>query len=160
MNRIWRAGAWVVAIAGLVAGVAAALVPMGSTGPEIPRPRRHLPVPASREPYPADSFARVAVGRNLFRTTRRPPPTAYDAQALVAAANAPPTPKPVLALVGIVAGHEPTAVIEGFPGTDGPRVVREGERVAGLRVTRIGRTEVRIAGLDTVWVLHVREPWR
>jgi hypothetical protein len=63
-------------------------------------------------------------------------------------------------LVGIVAGPEPTAVIDGFPGIDGSRVVRIGDVVATLRIRSIGLTGVRITGMDTVWTLTVREPWR
>jgi len=39
-------------------------------------------------------------------------------------------------------------------------VVRVGDVVAGLRVQSIGRAQVRIVGMDTTWVLKVREPWR
>jgi hypothetical protein len=63
-------------------------------------------------------------------------------------------------LVGIVTGVEPTAVIEGFPGIEGSRVVRIGDVVAALRVRSIRPTGVRITGMDTVWTLTVREPWR
>jgi hypothetical protein len=69
-------------------------------------------------------------------------------------------PKPTLVLVGIVAGLDPTAVIEGFPGIEGSRVVRVGDVVAALRVRSIGPIGVRITGMDTVWTLTVREPWR
>ena len=160
MSRAWRAGAWILAIGGMGSVVTTAVVPIGETTLDDTPPRRSESETPREARYPADSFAQAATGRNVFRTQRRPASMAYDAQALVAAANTPPTPKPVLALVGIVAGREPSAVLEGLPGTDGPRVVRVGDRWAGLRVTRIGRAEVRIVGLDTVWVLTVREPWR
>ena len=75
-------------------------------------------------------------------------------------AEAPRSPKPLLVLVGIVAGPEPSAVIEGFPGVEGARVVRIGDEVSGLKVTRIWETNVRIVGMDTLWVLQVREPWK
>jgi hypothetical protein len=63
-------------------------------------------------------------------------------------------------LLGLVTGAEATAVIEGFPGVEGARVVRVGDVVAGLRVKQIASDRVVIVGMDTTWVLKVREPWR
>jgi hypothetical protein len=57
-------------------------------------------------------------------------------------------------------GMSPSAVIEGFPGVEGSRVVRVGDAVAGLRVKTISNGRVVIAGTDTTWVLKVREPWK
>jgi hypothetical protein len=99
------------------------------------------------------------VARDLFRAGRRPVATRYDPiRGVQPVADAPP--KPVLVLVGIVAGQEPTAVIEGFPGVEGARVVRVGDVIAGLRVKHMSPSVVRITGMDTVWTLTVREPWR
>jgi hypothetical protein len=84
---------------------------------------------------------------------------AYDPQR----AEAPPPnvpPKPALVLVGLVSGEVPTALIEGFPGVEGARVVHAGDVVAGVRVAAIGVRGVRLVGMDTVWVLAVREPWK
>ena len=41
----------------------------------------------------------------------------------------PPAPKPVLTLVGVVwdKGRDPSALIDGLPGVDGPRPVRRGD---------------------------------
>lgn len=160
MRRTWRVGAWLLLGTGLLAAVVAAVMPVIPSAVERRTTHNAPPASPSRDSYPADSLAQAVVSRNVFRTTRRPAPVAYDANALSGPVGEPPMPKPMLALVGIVEGDAPTAVIEGFPGVDGPRVVRIGETVAGLRVTRIARAEVRIAGLDTVWVLRVREPWR
>jgi hypothetical protein len=66
----------------------------------------------------------------------------------------------VLALVGLVAGIEASAVIEGLPGIEGARVVRVGDVVAGLRVKQIVSDRVTIVGMDTTWILRVREPWK
>jgi hypothetical protein len=63
-------------------------------------------------------------------------------------------------LTGIVWEREPAAVIEGLPGSNGPRVVRARETVGPLRVRRIEREQVLITGLDTMWTLRVREPWK
>jgi hypothetical protein len=111
------------------------------------------------QPYPGDSLSLVIAGHDVFRATRAPAGVAYDP----VAGNAPSPdapPKPALTLVGIVAGHDPTALVEGFPGVEGSRVVRVGDVVAGLRVRSIDQATVRIAGLDTMWVLRVREPWQ
>lgn len=97
----------------------------------------------------------------MFRVDRRPARVAYDPSR----GSAPPqasaaVPKPGLALVGLVMGRQPSAVIEGFPGVEGSRVVRTGDMVSGLRVARILADRVIVVGMDTTWVLKVREPWR
>jgi hypothetical protein len=99
------------------------------------------------------------VSRDPFRIGRRPTVPAYDPQRL-AEQVAPPAPKPILLLVGVVNGSEPSAVIEGFPGVEGSRVMRVGDVVAGLQVKKIMDGRVVIAGMDTTWVLEVREPWK
>jgi len=115
----------------------------------------------ARPPAPSDSLVATLVGRDPFRVTRRPSNVLYDPLRLAQPA-APPVPKPVLALVGIVwdSGRDPTALVEGLPGADGPRPVRSGEMIAGLRVKTIKPDRVVITGLDTTWMLTVREPWR
>ena len=146
--------------AGFAAVVAASITPIGNrvgANPDRPRPSPSVPV----RPYAADSLARVVIGRDLFRVSRRPSPVAYNAQrGAVPVADVPRPPRPVLVLVGIVAGSEPSAVIEGFPGIEGARAVRVGDEVSGLKVARIGKSDVRVTGMDTVWTLTVREPWR
>jgi hypothetical protein len=108
-----------------------------------------------------DSLVAALVGRDPFRIMRRPAPVAYD-PLRIGQPEAPSPPKPVLLLVGIVwdGGKDPTALLEGLPATDGPRVVRSGETVGGLRVKQVGRERVVIVGMDTVWALKVREPWK
>ena len=108
-----------------------------------------------------DSLAAVLVARDPFRVTRRPSNVVYDPLRLAQPAT-PPPPKPLLALVGIVwdNGRDPTALVEGLPGVDGPRPVRQGETIAGLRVKAIKPDRVVITGLDTTWTLTVREPWK
>lgn len=121
-----------------------------------PRPDQAVETP----PYPAESLVLLVTRRDLFRVTRTPTGSPYNP--LTGGSIPPPaaSPKPSLTLVGIVAGYDPTALIEGFPGVDGARVVRVGDVVAGLRVWRITRTGVRVVGMDTSWVLHLRQPWR
>jgi hypothetical protein len=108
-----------------------------------------------------DSLVHWTVARDPFRVMRRPSSVLYDPVRLAQPAT-PPPPKPVLALVGIVwdNGRDPTALLEGLPGVDGPRPVRLGETIAGLQVKAIKPDRVVITGLDTTWTLTVREPWR
>src|SRR5438876_10947154 len=115
------------------------------------------PVPA----LPPDSRVHLVVARDVFRVKRRPSDVVYDPVRLAQPAT-PPAPKPVLALVGIVwdRGRDPTALVEGLPGAEGPRPVRSGETISGLRVKTITRDRIVITGLDTTWTLTVREPWR
>lgn len=105
--------------------------------------------------------AAVIVARDPFRITRRPSSVAYDRTPLV---PLPPSalPKPPLVLVGLVwdQGRDPTALVEGFPGVDGARPVRIGERIARWRVNAITSDRVVVSGPDTTWTLRVREPWR
>ena len=106
----------------------------------------------------AESVATI-VSRDPFRIGRRPLLPAYDPLRL-AEQLAPSPPKPTLILVGVVNGLEPSAVIEGLPGVEGSRVMRVGDVVAGLKVEKITNGRVVITGMDTTWVLEVREPWK
>jgi len=116
------------------------------------------PAAGSERRIAAESVVAI-VSRDPFRIGRRPTLPAYDPQRL-AEQLAPPAPKPTLLLVGVVNGREPSAVIEGFPGIEGSRVMRVGDVVAGLQVKKIMDGRVVIAGMDTTWVLEVREPWK
>ena len=153
---MWGVGVWV-ALGGVALAVSAFAPVVTVTPPAVPR--RPLPLSAVVRLYPTDSLARAAVSRDVFRSARRAAEIAYDPQRAAAPAENQP-PKPALTLVGIVGGAEPTAVIEGFPGVDGSRVVRPGDQVSGIRVVGIMRDRVRLTGMDTVWVLQVREPWK
>ncbi|MGH7612412.1 MAG: hypothetical protein ACREMW_00035 [Gemmatimonadales bacterium] len=153
-----RMAAWVFLAGGLTTIGWAAITPIHG-GVALSPPQREALDP-SVLPYPADSMIRVVVSGDLFRAGRRPAERVYDPVPGAMAAPTDAPPKPQLALVGIVSGAAPSAVIEGFPGVEGSRVVRVGDVVAGLRVKSIGTHNVRIAGMDTVWTLTVREPWR
>jgi hypothetical protein len=117
-----------------------------------------IPAVGSGSRIAAESVAAI-VSRDPFRIGRRPTLPAYDPQRLVEQL-APPAPKPALVLVGVVNGSDPSAVIEGFPGVEGSRVVRVGDAVAGLHIKKIAGGRVVIGGMDTTWVLEVREPWK
>jgi hypothetical protein len=69
-------------------------------------------------------------------------------------------PKPTLVLVGVLDGRQPSAVIEGMPTVEGSRVVRVGDVIGGLTVKAISSRRVVISGMDTTWVLEVRQPWK
>ncbi len=147
------------ALAGVAVGVWVALVPAADARlPGAPTPL-HPEMPPVVEPR-ADPLAAGLVARDPFRIARRPASMAYD----LAHAALPPGPvprRPALVLTGIVWDPQgnPSAVLDGLPGTGGPRVVRSGDAIGTLRVRRIERERVVVAGLDTVWILTVREPW-
>ena len=142
---------WVVAGAGLVAGIASAAVPR----------RLELPADESRPSAQIDlSWLRRrptrhpdrVVARNLFRLDRQPAPRRYPIEP-EGVEPEPPSLRPPFRLTGLAMGHLTSAVIEGFPGVTGGRVVRAGEEVAGFRIRAIRRDAVIITAADTVWVL-------
>ncbi len=146
-------------VAGAGVGVRVAALPITQVSLPERAEARSLEVP--QQPRIAvDSLTAATVARDPFRITRRPAPVAYDPLK----AGQPPVPipsKPALTLVGIVwdGGMDPTALLEGLPGADGARVARAGDTIGSFKVKRIERQRVVIVGLDTVWVLTVREPW-
>jgi len=115
-------------------------------------------VPEAMRRVSAESVSAI-VSRDPFRVERRPMRPAYDPLRL-AEQLAPPPPRPALILAGVIDGAEPSAVIEGLPGIEGSRVMRVGDVVSGLQVRQIGNGRVTIVGMDTTWVLEVREPWK
>jgi len=127
----------------------------------LPPPTETRVLDAPRAPrIVTESLGRPAIAHDPFRFRRRPAAVAYD-PLRIGQPPVPTPPKPVLALVGLVwdGGTDPTALLEGLPGSDGPRAVRSGEVVNALHVKRIDRDRVVIVGLDTTWTLTVREPW-
>ena len=157
-----RAGVLILLGLSLAAVPAALLSPLArfdtssTAAPSHPEPEAVAAAP------PPDSLIQAAVRRTPFRSSRRPARIAFDPARGEGSASpaAPGQPRPVLVLTGIVWNEEPSAVIEGIPGSAGPRVVRRREVIGSLRVRRIERDQVQIAGPDTVWHLRVREPWK
>jgi hypothetical protein len=154
-----RAGLSLVSLGGITLGVRLVLVPLTDVGPGAVSGAR--PRDTASQAAPAiDSLVQAIVPRDPFRTTRRPASLAYD-PVRAAQPPAPTPPKPALILTGIVwDSRNPSAVVDGLPGGGGPRVVRQGEQVGALRVRRIAWDRVEVLGLDTLWTLTVREPWR
>jgi len=154
-----RVTAWCCVLTGAAALLWAAVAPVAAA-PGVGPSRLSTPSHAAARPYPADSIARAVIARDVFRAARRAAVITYDPQRAAAPVDASQPPKPILALLGLVAGAEATAVIEGFPGVEGARVVRVGDAIAGIKVQHIAGDQVRLVGMDTVWVLRVREPWK
>jgi len=147
-------------VAGLAVGVRLLAGPLVAvTVP--PRAERTPDVHSPHPRVPSDSLAATIVAHDPFRIAHRASAAVYDPVRL-AQPPTPPTPKPILSLVGVAwdNGNDPTALVEGLPGVDGPRPLRRGDSVAGLRVKAINADRVVIIGLDTTWTLRVREPWR
>ena len=154
---------WLLVVCTLpVSGAAAAIVAMTVSLTGMASPRSPGPGGASQVSvrYPAESLGRRTIERDPFRTARSPSDVAYDPLRLASAGVAVMAlPKPALVLTGIVWGASPEAVLEGLPGVNGARVLRAGDIVSGLLVKRIEHGRVTVVGMDTVWILTVRQPW-
>jgi hypothetical protein len=129
-------------------------------GPDSPLPNPGA-APVGREVivFSADSLAAL-IHRDPFRLDRSPAAIRYDPNGIRVDAPPPPAPRPQLLVTGILWGPRPTAIIEGIPGTEGPRLVRPGDEINGFRVLHITRDVLKIRGVDTTWTLTIREPWR
>jgi hypothetical protein len=116
------------------------------------------PASATHGSMAAESISAIAA-RDPFRVGRRPVLPAYDPLRL-AEQLAPPPPRPVIAVVGILDGRPPSAVLEGLPGVEGSRVVRVGDVIGPLKIKGIDGQRVVVSGMDTTWTLEVRKPWQ
>ena len=115
-----------------------------------------------RSPAPAgalDSLAREAITGALFRATRALTTVAYDPSPGPEAPQSPPPPRPLLVLEGIAWGTPPQIIVEGLPGSDGPKLLQRGDTAGGVRVVRIDPSRALLAGYDTTWTLTVRTEW-
>ena len=158
MNLVIRAVLVLAACAAIATGVPAARVRLIAAD----RPAVRGPV-AHRQSHAVlpDSIVILAERAAPFRMRRSATSVAYDPTKVgVNALPQPPrAPRPALTLSGIVWGAAPSIVLEGIPGTDGPRVLSRGDTLGGLRIRQIRRSDVVVTGLDTTWVLRVREVW-
>lgn len=146
---------WMALLLGIVAAAGAARMDLAAGVEPAARPpggsRARSGSPASLR---SDSLARVVAAGDPFRVARRAAAVAFDPRRemqVVEEAEAPP--RPVLVLRGIILSDSAHALIEGFPGIEGGRLVHVGETVAGVRVRSVSAMAVRLTGLDTAWVL-------
>jgi hypothetical protein len=118
--------------------------------------------PRVSDPAILDSFAGLIAGSAPFRRSRRPSEAPYDpvVPETTGTQMDSSAPRPLVVLAGVALGDRPVAVLEGVPGTEGPRVVAEGDTAGGLRVRRVRATGVLVTGYDTSWTLLIKEPWR
>jgi len=101
------------------------------------------------------------IGSDPFRIDRRPSSVPFAPGALVSETFEPSrAPTLDLVLAGILGGPPWQAVLRGVPGRDGSVVVREGETLEDLSITRVDRDSVVVQGADTSWVLTVSRQWR
>ena len=61
--------------------------------------------------------------------------------------------RPALRLIGVVAGENWVALIDGFPGHDRTMLLREDEPVEGVVIHKVTRDSVVMTAFDTTWVL-------
>lgn len=125
--------------------------------PEVDRVGRALVAPAGERSD--GKLLELSRRTTPFRADRRPPAERYGVVPVVSTPAAPPAPKPALVLTGILWGEEPTAILEGVSGVEGPVVARLGQELGPLRVVAIDSMQVVIRGMDTTWTLRVRQPW-
>ena len=155
-HRVIRGAMGIAAIAALVSVVMGMRMPTIVAAMSV-ESKSESAAPQDNPTDPAGELMKLADKVAPFRATGEvpsirfgeapPPPTP------------PPPPKPALSLSGILWGKEPAAILEGIPGREGQVVLRQGHGDGVLRVTRIDTASVVITGLDTTWVLRVRQPW-
>jgi len=141
----------ILSCAGFLVCIRIALWPMVSI--QLPAPSVSQKAKVSSRPAFKPQPARI-IEHNPFRLSRKASPVAYNPLRLGEQAET-PSPTPALTLLGLIIGSDKTAIIRGFPGIEGPRVVREGDHIAGIVVKDIGINGVRLAGFDTTWVLRL-----
>jgi hypothetical protein len=144
----------VLLVAGCVAFAIAWLRPLHSRAVEASDAEvRQVSRSDGRRATPSDWAARAP-----FRPARRPASVPYrhrTENAATPSAVAPSGPRPQLTLRGIVGGRTRIALVEGFPGTEGARALRLGDRIGELRLVSMDGVRVRIAGPDTAWTLVI-----
>jgi hypothetical protein len=147
------------AVVGIGVGVRVVIRPLANVpthGATAPR----VPMPDTSPRRTTDSLAMLIVAQDAFRLTRRPASVVYDPLPTPPPEASAPA-KPVLILTGIVwNARDPVAILTGLPASSSPRVVYLGEHVGPLKIDHIAADQVVVTGLDTVWTLTVREPWR
>lgn len=109
-----------------------------------------------RVPTQSDSLARAIAHRNPFRSDRRSSRIAFD-PAVVRGAAAAPVATPDPNLIGVVGGGSSfAAVLRGFPGLEGARVLGPGERAGAYTVRAVYDDSAIVAGPDSLLRLRLR----
>lgn len=97
---------------------------------------------------------RIVLSTNPFRFSGSLPVLRYgEVEAPERPVDAPY--RPMLVVKAIVGGPPWSALVAGVPGLPGHVILRPGDRSDSLRVLRIDRDSVVIAGPDTTWTLRL-----
>jgi hypothetical protein len=91
---------------------------------------------------PAAGLDSVVIVKNAFRLDRRAAPIPYEPGRADGPPPPPVEPRPALIVAGVVLGRTRAALLRGLPGTEGVRVLAEGEEAGGVRVLRVADTAV------------------
>lgn len=114
-----------------------------------PSPLRETSKPASSKPsIDHQKAVQRFVQEDPFRVTRRP---ALSMGSLPVADSVARASSPTLTLSGVIWGPRPVAIIQGWPGIEGARVVREGDVLSAIRVSRIDSVAVTLIGQGRSW---------
>jgi hypothetical protein len=160
-NMVARVALIACSAAALGLGVVGLTTPLAPVNLPAARVRQEVTRRANTGRNGIDSLVRLVVSRTPFRARRRPAAVRFDPTPATQPSELQTnTPKPTLSLSGIVWGAEPTAVVQGLPGVEGSKVVRRGDVIGGIRVSRIDRSRIWLSGLDTTWTLALKEPWK
>jgi hypothetical protein len=120
-------------------------------------PQVSLPAGKIKTAANADSLSRSIASRDPFRADRRPSPVSFDpTQPDGGPARPAAAPRPTFVVTGILLGNSPSALIEGFPGMAGTRLINVGERIGDYRLREVTADHAVITGKDTTWVIRVR----
>jgi len=116
------------------------------------------PVPPGGVPEPAAAPALALIrGRNPFRASRRSAAIAFRAETTTARANAAPAVvRPTLLLTGIAVGGHAVALLEGFPGSETPRLLAPGDSYGGFTLHAVFEDSALIRYRDTAMVVRLR----
>jgi hypothetical protein len=111
------------------------------------------PGPASSKilTWHADSL----VARDPFRVSRRPASAVFGEQRVELPAEAPGMSPTVS---GIIWSSPPAAIVSGIPVPGESRVMRVGDVVSGIRLTRIRPSEIILNSAGDTWRLRLPDP--
>jgi len=111
-------------------------------------------------PDSASRLATLVTDADPFRVDRHPSSVPFRAAQAEPAAATPQPVRPALTLSGIVGGPPWAAVVSGVPGHSESVIVHAGDTVGGLRIGFVTARSMLVSGMDTVWRLHIQQPWR